>query len=506
MRREPTPTAPATPDAGSLAFDTPAGRWVLAATVMGSAVAMITATVVNVALPAIGRSLEAGTAELQWVLNGYLLSLASLILIGGALGDRFGHRRIFIIGSLGFALTSVLCALAPTVHWLVGLRIGQGAAAALLMPGSLAIINSVFRRSDRGRAIGAWAALGGIAAAIGPLLGGYLVDVSSWRGVFLLSVPVAAAVVWIAAARVPDVRSRVGGRLDVAGAVAAFGALGALTFALIQGPPLGFGSPPVLTAIVLSVAAFLGFLMLEARVADPMMPLEMFADGQFAAGNLVTFVVYAALGGVFFLFVVFLQNALGYSALAAGAALLPVTGLMLAFSARAGAFAQTRGARLPLTVGPLLTAAGLLLMSRIAPGHGYWTGVMPSMVLFGFGLAATVAPVTAAVLAAAPPGRAGTASGINNAVSRTAQLVAVALFPAVAGLTGEALNEPEALAAGFPIAALAMAAVAALGGGLAWLTISPTPLAATDAMDEEPAAPRPRTCPVDATPLRMDAR
>lgn len=497
-------SSPDAPRAGAVALDTPAGRWVLAAAVLGSAVAMITATVVNVALPAIGRSLEADTAELQWVLNGFLLSLAALILIGGALGDRYGHRRIFMIGAVSFALTSILCALAPTVEWLIAFRIVQGAAAALLMPESLAITESVFRRADRGRAIGLWAALGGIAAAVGPLLGGWLVDLGSWRAVFLLSVPPAVAVVWIAAVRVPEVRSHQEGRLDLAGAITAFVALGALTFALIQGPPLGFASGPVLASFAGGAVGLAAFLLLQARVANPMVPLDMFADRQFAAGNLVTFVVYASLGGVFFLFIVFLQVALGYSALAAGAALLPITLLMLALSSRAGDFAQTRGARSPLTVGPLLTAAGLLLMSRIAPGDGYWTGILPAMVVFGLGLAATVAPVTAAVLAAAPPGRAGTASGINNAVSRTAQLLAIAIFPAVAGLTGEALNEPAAMAAGFPVAALAMAGVAAAGAALAWLTISPRPLAESE--EPEEAAATPHTCPVDATPLHVDVR
>lgn len=510
MRKERDPTGPSppaeprTPTAGSVALDSPEGRWVLAAAVTGSAVAMITATVVNVALPAIGRDLGVGTEELQWVLNGYLLSLASLILIGGALGDRFGHRRIFVVGAVGFAVASVACALAPTVHWLIALRVVQGVAAALLMPESLAITETVFRRADRGRAIGAWAALGGIAAAIGPLLGGYLVDVGSWRAVFLLSVPLAGAVVWIAAARVPAIPSRAEGRLDLAGAGAAFLALAGLTFALIQGPALGFASPAVLAAMVVGAAALASFVTLEARVPDPMMPLDMFAETQFAAGNLVTFVVYAALGGVFFLLIVFLQNALGYSALAAGAALLPVTFLMLALSARAGDFAQTRGARIPLTVGPLLTAAGLLLMSRIAPGDGYWTGVLPSLVVFGLGLAATVAPVTATVLAAAPAGRAGTASGVNNAVSRTAQLLAIAIFPAIAGLTGDDLNDPTAMTVGFPVAAMAMAAVAAAGGALAWLVISPRPLAGPEEPAGEPSAPL-HTCPVDGTPLHPDA-
>ncbi len=487
--------------AGHVALDTPAGRWVLAAAVTGSAVTMITATVVNVALPAIGEGLEAGTAELQWVLNGFLLSLAALILIGGALGDRYGHRRIFVTGAVSFGLTSVLCAFAPTVEWLIGFRVAQGAAAALLMPESLAITESVFRREDRGRAIGLWAALGGIAAALGPLLGGWLVDLGSWRAVFLLSVPPAVVVVWIAATRVPEIPSHRDGRLDLGGAATVFLGLGALTFALIQGPPLGFASGPVVAAFALGAVALVVFLVIQKRVAAPMVPLDMFANGQFAAANLVTFVVYAALGGVFFLFVVFLQVALGYSALAAGAALLPITILMLTLSSRTGDFALHRGARAPLTVGPLLLAAGLVLMSRIAPGAGYWTGILPALVVFGLGLAATVAPVTATVLAAAPAGRAGTASGINNAVSRTAQLLAVAIFPAIAGLTGEAVNEPSAMADGFPIAAIAMAAVSVAGGGLAWLTISPRPLSAA-AKAPPGEAVTPHVCPVDAAPLR----
>lgn len=509
---------------GFVTLESSAGRWVLAAAVTGSALSMITGTVVNVALPAIGESLRAGTAALQWVLNGYLLALASLILIGGALGDRFGHRRIFAIGAVSFAITSVLCALAPTVEWLIGLRIAQGVAAALLIPESLAIIETVFRPEDRGKAIGAWSALGGIAAAVGPLIGGLLVDAGSWRAVFLLNVPLAAAVVWIAATHVPETRPREAGRLDLAGAGAAFLALGALTFALIQGQPMGFDSAPVLGAAAGGAVALAGFLVLESRVSDPMMPLEMFADDQFAAGNLVTFVVYAALGGVFFLLVVFLQNGLGYSALEAGAALLPITALLLMLSSGAGDFAQSRGARIPLTAGPLLLAVGLVLMSTIRPGDAYVSGVLPSMLVFGLGLAATVAPVTATVLAAAKPGQAGAASGINNAISRTAQLVAVAVFPALAGLTGDDLARPETLAAGFPRAALAMAAVAALGGALAWITISPHPLAAaheapgrTDqpGMPEEPDVPvEPdvpmesvfvRICPVDGTPLRVEA-
>ncbi|MEN8377008.1 MAG: DHA2 family efflux MFS transporter permease subunit [Gemmatimonadota bacterium] len=487
---------------GNVRLDSAAGRWVLAATVLGSAVAMLTGTVVNVALPALGTALQAGTEELQWILNGYLLALASLILIGGSLGDRYGHRRMFVVGTAWFAVASILCALAPDVRWLIGFRVLQGIGAALLLPESLAIIEAVFHPDDRGRAIGAWSALGGIAAAVGPLLGGWLIDLTGWRSVFLLVLPLTAVVIAVGLARIPRTPTRDGESLDVAGASTAFLALGLLTYALVRGSGEGFGQPLVIAAGLIGFAALLAFLAIEARVEHPMVPLTMFADRLFAAGNAVTFVVYAALGGSFFLLVVYLQVGLGYSALAAGASLLPITALMLALSARAGQYAQDHGSRVPLTLGPLLAAAGLALMATIDPGESYWVSTFPAVAVFGLGLATTVAPVTSTVLGAAPEGREGAASGINNAVSRTAQLAAVAIFPAVAGLAGGSMGDRDAMLAGFPRAALAMAAVAALGGLLGWTLIRPQP-GALEARPDAGVGRACRHCALDGTPLAV---
>lgn len=487
--------------AARIPLDSTAGRWVLAATVLGSAIAMLTGTVVNVALPAIGRALDAGTAELQWVLNGYMLTLASLILVGGALGDRFGRRRIFLLGAAGFAITSIGCGVAPTIGWLIGWRIVQGVAAALLTPGSLAILQSVLVEADRGRAIGAWSGLGGVAGAIGPLLGGYLVDVASWRWAFFLNLPFAVAVLWIGLRWVPETRDGAARQLDLVGAVTAFVGLGGLTWALIQAPQRGTTDAFVMLAAAAGVVGLGAFLWTQATGRRRMMPLEMFANPQFSAANAVTFLVYASLGGVFFFLVVFLQTALGFSAVAAGASLLPITVMMLALSSKAGDLAQRRGARLPLTVGALLIAAGLVGMSRLEPASGYWTDVLPALVVFGLGLAAVVAPVTSAVLAAAEDGREGVASGINNALSRTGQLLAVATVPWVAGLEGDDLVEPAAMAAGFPRAMLVLAAIAAAGGVLSWLTVSSKPLGTVEPTCDE-AGKSHYHCAVDGTPLR----
>lgn len=459
-----------------LALDRADGRWVLTATVLGSAIVFLTSTVVNVALPAIGRGLGADTAEIQWVINGYLLALASLILIGGSLGDRFGRSKLLTLGSAAFAATSLLCGVSPSTGWLITFRVLQGVAAALLVPASLAIIQASFRPEDRGRAIGAWSALSGIAAAIGPVLGGWLIDTGSWRWLFFLNVPVALAVVVLALRKVPETRDPHAERLDVPGALAALVGLGALSWSLIHGPSVGWTEPLAWGSAGLGIVAVLVFLVIQRRSDHPMMPLDMFADDQFSAANGITFVVYAALGAVFFLLVVYLQTGLGYSALGAGLALLPITALMLVLSPRAGDVAQRRGARKPLTVGPLLLAGGMALMAVIRPGDGYFTTVFPAVVVFGLGLSATVAPVTTAVLAAADKGRSGVASGINNAVARTAQLVAVAVVPWIAGLSEDEIHQQAALAEGFPRAMYAMAALALVGAGLAWLTVNDEPL------------------------------
>lgn len=481
--------------AGTIAFESGPGRWVLAIAVLGSGIAFLDGTVVNVALPAIGRDLHASTSELQWMLNGYLLSLASLILLGGSLGDRHGRRFVFTVGVAWFTAASALCALAPSAGLLVAARFLQGIGGALLTPGSLAMIEGSFRRADRARAIGAWSGLTGVGAALGPLLGGWLVSAVSWRAVFLINLPLGAFVAFAAPRRVPETRDpHAGGRLDVLGAALAAVGLGGTTYALIEAPTAARAGA-VVAAGAVGVLALAAFLLVERRSAHPMLPLSLFANRQFSAANLVTVVVYAALGGVFFLLVAFLQIAMGWSPVAAGAASLPVTALMLTLSARAGALAQRVGPRVPLTAGPLVIACGLLLMTRISPGDSYVASVLPAVVVFGLGLTLVVAPVTATVLAAAEARHAGIASGVNNAVSRVAGLFAVAVFPLIGGLKGDAFYKPEAMTHGFHAAMAAAAALAALGGLIAWLTIDPHALAPDEQAPEY-------ECPVCGAPLR----
>ncbi|OBJ45814.1 MFS transporter [Mycolicibacterium mucogenicum] len=476
-------------DAGSrpfgVRFGSAAGRWVLAATVLGSGMAQLDATVVNVALPAIGQDLNAEVGGLQLVVSAYSVTLAALILLSGSLGDRLGRKRVFVVGVAWFTVASAICAVAPNAEMLIAARALQGIGGALLTPGSLAIIQSVFMPTDRAKAIGAWSALGGVAAAIGPLLGGYLVQAINWRAIFLINVPLGCLVAWLAVRHVPESRDpSAAGHLDYAGATTATAGLAGVTYAVVGGPNRGWDSPVVLAAGVLGGIALVAFVAIERRSANPMLPLGIFSSRQFTSANAVTFVVYTALGGVFFLLVVVLQTGLGYSPVAAGAATLPVTAIMLALSSASGALAQRIGPRLPLTIGPLVIAAGMVLMTRIGPGASYSTVVLPAVVVFGLGLAATVAPVTAAALAAADERHAGVASGVNNAVARTAGLLAVALLPPLSGLTGDAFRSPAAITAGFHSAMLISAGLAALGGALAFATISNDLLA--EEPDEEP--------------------
>jgi EmrB/QacA subfamily drug resistance transporter len=452
----------------------------LAVAVLGSGIAFLDATVVNVALPEIGRDLHASTSTLQWILNGYTLTLASLILLGGSLGDRYGRRRVFVSGTGLFTVASLLCAVAPNAGLLVAARLVQGVGGALLTPGSLAMVESGFRPADRARAIGAWSGLSAVAGALGPLVGGVLVGVS-WRAVFLINLPLGIFIVVMAGRHVAETHDpAAGGRLDFRGVILAAVGLAGTTYALIEAPGHG-GSPLVLAAAVAGGLALLAFVLAERRSANPMMPLSMFASRQFSAANAVTFVVFGALSGVFFLLVAFLQISLGYSPLAAGAASLPITALMLLLSTTAGALAQRIGPRIPLTVGPLVTAMGLLLMSRIGPGDSYLSGVLPAVIVFGLGLTLVVAPVTATVMAAADERHSGIASGINTAVSRLSGLIIVAVLPLVAGLTGAKFYEPAAMDHGFHVAMLTCAALAVAGGVLAWLTIS------SDVLESEPA-------------------
>jgi EmrB/QacA subfamily drug resistance transporter len=493
-----------TPEPAAVAFGTPPGRWIIAVAVLGSGMAFLDGTVINVALPAIGEDFGAETSSLQWILNGYLLTLSALILIGGSLGDRHGRRRVFVLGVAAFTGASLLCAVAPSANALVVARLLQGVGGALLTPGSLAMIEASFRPEDRARAIGAWSGLSGVSTALGPLLGGWLVEAVSWRAIFLINIPLGLAVMVAATRHVPETRDPTArGALDVPGALLAALGLAGTTYALIQAPEDG-ASAVVVGAAIAGVAALAAFIVQERRSDNPMMPLSIFSSRQFSAANLVTFVVYAALGGVFFLLVAFLQISCNYSPIAAGAASLPVTLLMLLLSARAGALAQRIGARVPLTVGPLVIAAGMLLMSRIEPGDDYVTGVLPGIVVFGLGLTLVVAPVTATVLAAADSRHSGIASGINNAVARVAGLLAVAVLPIIAGITGDAFYDPDSMADGFRTAMMATAALAALGGLLAWLTIDAEVLHAE--ADEGGGTPerlgKDHVCALDGPPLR----
>jgi EmrB/QacA subfamily drug resistance transporter len=469
--------------------------------VLGSGMAFLDSTIVNVAIPAIGREFHASTSSLQWVLSGYLLTLASLILLGGSLGDRLGRRRVFVVGTAIFTIASLLCAIAPTIETLIGARLVQGVGGALLTPGSLAIIEATFRRQDRPRAIGAWSGLTGVSTAVGPLLGGYLITAVSWRAAFLINIPI-GAVVLLTARHVPETRDPdARGKLDISGATLVALALAGSTYALIEAPDRGM-STGVLIAGVGALAALAGFVETERKSANPMVPLDIFTR-QFTAANLVTFVVYAALSGVFFLLVAFLQISMGYSAIAAGAASLPVTVLMLFLAGPSGELAQRIGPRLPLAVGPLIIAAGLLLMTQIEPADGYLTSVFPAVVVFGFGLVLVVSPVTATVLAAAPERRSGIASGVNNAVSRVASLLAIAVLPVIAGLTGHRFYVPHFMTHGFHVAMLACAGLAAAGGILAWLTIDNDVLKADAAPTGDGQAPaREFSCPVAGPPLR----
>ncbi|WP_436757529.1 MFS transporter [Streptosporangium sp. V21-05] len=451
-------------DNGHIRFASAKGRWVLLTTVLGSGIALLDGTVVNVALPALGDDLGADMAGLQWTVNAYTLTLAGLILLGGSLGDRYGRRRIFLIGVVWFALASALCGLAPNVETLIAARALQGVGGALLTPGSLAIIQASFDSEDRPRAIGAWSGLGGVAAAVGPLLGGWLVETAGWRWVFLINLPLAALVVAVAVRHVPESRNpEATGRFDVLGAVLAALALAGITYGLID-----LEIVPVAAGVLLGAA----FVWLEIRRSPrALVPVEVFSSRVFTAVNVVTFIMYAAMGVVFFLLVVQLQVSAGFSPLVAGTSMIPVTILMLLLSSRAGELAKRLGPRLPMTGGILVCAGALLLMSRIGPGSSYVVDVLLPATLFGLGLSAAVAPLTATVLATAAERHAGVASGVNNAVARTGGLLAVAAIPPLAGLTGDAFDSPEIFTAGFHTTMLVSAAMLGVAALTTFLTI-----------------------------------
>lgn len=512
--------AEASPTTG-LRLDEASGRWVLAATVAGSTSAFLLATVVNVALPAIGREFDAGVAGRQWIITGYLLTLSSAILLGGSLGDRLGRRRVYIVGVIWFAVASVLCALAPSLELLIAARVLQGIGGALLTPGSLAIIQASFAQEDRARAIGAWSALGSIGQLAGPVLGGLLVDTVGWRSVFVLPLPLCAFVVWAALAHVPESRDEtVSGRLDLPGSALSILALAGVTYAVIEAPSAGIFNPLLLTALVAGVGGAIAFVVVERRESNAMLPPSIFASAQFTWANVLCFVVYAALGGVSFLLVQHLQIVLNYTGTQAGAAFVPVSIIMFALSERSGALAQRIGPRRPLTAAALVLTLAMILLGMIGPGDSYLSSVLPAAVVFGLGLAGLVAPVTATTLAAADERHSGVASGVNNAISRVAQLLATAALPVVAGLTSDAGEIPaEEFSAGFTRAMFVTAGLTLIGAVIAWTRISDDVLegdaqAPDDtvlARDEADAARDDRApldrwcCGVDSAPERVHA-
>ena len=471
-RPDPGGAVPSGAAADPLALSSGRGRWVIAATVLGSGMAFLDATVVGIALPSIGRDFHGGVGTLQWVVTGYGLTLSAFLLLGGALGDRYGRKRIFSLGIVWFTLASAVCGLAPGAGWLIAARLLQGVGGALLAPASLAIIQASFRAEDRARAIGAWSGLGGVAGAAGPLVGGYLIAVGSWRWVFFINLPVAAVVLVVTARHVPETRDPAGvGRVDGAGAALGVLFLAGLTYGLIEGPTKGWSSPVVVASLLAAALAAPAFLVVEHRRAHPMLPLDLFRSRQFSGANAVTFAVYGALGGALFLLPVELQLVAGYSPLASGLALLPVTLVMLVLSARSGQLSARIGPRLQMTVGPFIVAAGLALLTRATGTGSYWTQVFPAVLLFAFGLAVTVAPLTSTAMGAAPAEHSGIASAVNNVVARAAGLLAVAILPLLSGLTGVAALSVTELAAGFRTAVLISAGLCALGGLVAALTI-----------------------------------
>ena len=446
-------------------YRSPAGRAILLATILGSGVAFLDGTVVNVALPRMALSFHAGFSTMQWVLDAYLLSLGSLVLIGGAIGDVLGRRRVFLIGLVGFGITSAICGAAPTTTILIAGRAVQGVAAALLVPGSLSIITSSIAAEDRDRAIGRWSGLAGLTSAIGPFVGGWLIVVASWRWVFYLNLPLIVVAIVVTMRSVPEshdpaVRDAGLSMLDLPGAALGAGFLGLFVLPLIESR----AATGVRIALFAgSAVLFVAFLVTEHRTARPMLPLGLFRGRAFTVVQVVTFVVYGALGGAFFLLAVELQTGMGFSPLQAGAATTPTTVVLLLFSARVGGLIPKIGARPLLTAGPLIAGLGLLLLTRATPGQSYLTGVLPGILVFSAGMCLVVTPITATALGAVAPAHAGLASGVNNAVARIAGLIAVAVLPVIAG-AGVTTRLPVH---GFQLAMAVTGLMAAAGGVIA---------------------------------------
>ncbi|MGQ0562763.1 MAG: MFS transporter [Gemmatimonadota bacterium] len=449
------------------------GRLIVMATVLGSGAVFLEMTVVNVALPSIARDLDLGMAGLQWILDGYLLTLSALILLGGTLGDVYGRGRIFRFGLLAFAAASLLAALAPGLQALVVMRLLQGAAGALLVPNSLAVLETMFAEHERGRAIGQWAGWSGASTALGPLLGGGLLEVTSWRAIFAVVAPLALLAGWLAWRVLPTVGSGRARSVDYIGAALATLGLGGVITMFISGPVLGFATPWILAAGLGGVLTLIAFVVYERRARAPLLPLHIFRSRTFTGANLATLFIYAALSGLFFLLMLQLQNVLGFSPLWAGAALLPINVLLLVLSPIAGGIATRIGARWPMTIGAAVAGVGMLLFARVQPGGSYLGTILPALLVFGSGLGMLVAPLTAAVLAAAPRDLKGVASAFNNAVARLAGLMAVALLPLAAGMGGVENLGGAILAQGYARATYIAAGLCFAGSLVALVMIRP---------------------------------
>ena len=454
--------------AGGIRIGTPTGRGVILAAGLGSGMAFLDGTVVTVALKRLGEDLDASLAELQWITNGYLLSLASLILLGGSLGDRFGRRRMFVVGTAWFAVASLLCGIAPNPEILIVARVLQGIGGALLTPGSLAMIQGAFVASDRPKAIGAWTGLGSVAAALGPFIGGGLVDYASWRWIFLINLPLAAATIYFAVKHVPGDPGPE--RLEALRRHRGHAGDARARRADLRPDPVGRPAGGVRRRGWRCWPA-IGFIVAEKREPEPMLQLGIFADRTFSAANAMTLLVYAALGASLWFVTLQLQTVSGWTALEAGLASFPITICMIFLSAKGGEIGARIGPRIPMTFGPIVMAASCLLLLSIGEDVNVVTDVLPGMTLFGLGLALMVAPLTATVLAAAPDEHAGIASGVNNALARAGSLLAVAALPVAVGLGGDDYDEPAVFDDGYRMAMIACAVLLTLGGIVSWLTI-----------------------------------
>jgi EmrB/QacA subfamily drug resistance transporter len=484
-----------------LTYRSAQGRWVVVAMVLGSSVAGIDSTVVAVALPAIGRNLDASFQALQWTVTSYTLTLASLILLAGSVSDRWGRRRVFLVGLGWFTLASVLCAAAPGIGWLIAARAVQGIGGALMTPASLAIIEATFEPGDRTRAIGTWAGFSGVSAAIAPFLGGWLLEAGSWRAIFLINVPVAAVTAWTTWRHVPESRdTSLSGRADWPGALAGAAALAAITYAIIARPAAGVASPKFAAAVTVAVVSAAAFVVIERRASHPLLPRGIFAPVQFRAANAVTFVVNGALGGFAFVFIPALEIIAGYSPVVAGSALVPVTAVTLLLSGTSGRIAQRIGPRPQIVAGCLACAAASVLAVRIGAQASYWTAVLPVAVLFGLGLASLLPPLTATAMNSAPDSQAGLASGVNNAVARVAGLLWIAALPPITGLIGAVYTNPVQFRSSFSqiswICAAAFTAAAALAATA--ITASSRPAPARPALIQTPVPHL--ACPVAVRP------